>query len=196
MRKIIFNKKILSYFILFLIGIIFGIIFIFIINKMDKLVVESEIKEYLQLILNNDLNIKEGFINSLIHNSLYISIIWISGFVFIFIPVVYFLIFYKGFMLGFLISIFLSIYKIKGILYFVIFTFPQEIINVFLILIMSFYSLNFSFSIIKSIVKNESVNLKRKFLNYFIIYFIIICISCISSILEIFLNYNLMRIVF
>lgn len=194
MKKIFNKKRTLFYILLFSLGLIFGLIFIFLISDLDKFVIKEGLNEYITNITSNKYSYKEGLILSLKSNILYLTIIWLCGIVFIFIPIVIFIIFYKGFITGFMISSFILTYKAKGLLYSILFIFPYEIINILTIIIFSIYSVIFARKIIKVIYNNEEINLRKISKNYFIIYLISIFISLISSLIEIYFNSFLIRI--
>lgn len=193
--KKLYKNKTFYYLLLFLIGIIFGLIFIFFISNLDKYLIKSGLTEYIASITSKTFSYKEGLLLSIKSNLIYVTLIWLCGMIFIFVPVILFIIFYKGFILGFMISSFLITYKIKGIFYSILFIFPHEIINIFIILLFSIYAIKFSKSLIKIIYKNENVNLRSMLKKYCILYIFFIGVSIISSILEIFLNYFLIRII-
>lgn len=194
MKKIFNKKRTLFYILLFGLGIIFGLAFVFLISDLDKYVIKEGLNEYIASITSNTFSYKEGLILSLKTNILYLTIIWLCGIVFLFIPIVIFIIFYKGFIIGFMISSFILTFKAKGLIYSILFLFPHEIINVFIIIIFSIYSIRFAKKIIKVIYNNEDINLRRISKNYFIIYMIFIFISLISSLIEIYINSFLIRL--
>ncbi len=194
MKKIFNKKRTLFYILLFGLGVLFGLVFVFLISDLDKYVVKEGLNEYIASITSNTFSYKEGLLLSLKTNILYVTIIWLCGIVFIFIPVVIFIIFYKGFIIGFMISSFILTFKAKGLLYSILFIFPHEIINVFIIIIFSIYAIRFAKKIIKVIYNNEDINLRRISKNYFIIYMIFIFISLISSLIEIYINSFLIRL--
>ena len=187
MKKIINKKFKLPIIVIFLVGVIFGILFLFFISEVDKLIIKTEIEEYLNL-LSQSQNTINSILLSFKSNILYLTIIWVSSITLIFTPLIFFVIFYKGFLTGFLISSFVMIYGIKGFMYSVIFTFPHEIINIIAYIMFSI--------IMKSIYNNDSINLRVFCKKVFILYIIFLIILFISSILEIFLNHFIIGIFF
>lgn len=111
---------------LLILGFISGIVFIYFITDMDKLIVKNEISDYIRIINKDDFNYLDSLFKSFLENIIFLFIIWSSGFIFILLPISYFLIFYKGFLLGFLLSILVYIYKLKGIILFLGFVIPYE----------------------------------------------------------------------
>lgn len=195
MKKIINKKFNLPVIVTFLIGIVFGIIFLFFISEVDKLIIKSEIEEYLSLVSNSS-NTLNSILNSFKNNLLYLTIIWVSSITIIFTPIVFFVIFYKGFLTGFLMSSFIMIFGIKGFIYSLIFTFPHEIINIIVFILFSIIMVSISYKIMKSIYKNDTINLRIFCKKVFILYIAFILVLLISSILEIYLNHFVLGIFF
>ena len=195
MKKIINKKFNLPVIVTFLIGIVFGIIFLFFISEVDKLIIKSEIEEYLSLVSNSS-NTLNSILNSFKNNLLYLTIIWVSSITIIFTPIVFFVIFYKGFLTGFLMSSFIMIFGIKGFIYSLIFTFPHEIINIVVFILFSIIMVSISYKIMKSIYKNDTINLRIFCKKVFILYIAFILVLLISSILEIYLNHFILCIFF
>ena len=195
MKKIINKRFNLPVIVTFLIGIVFGIIFLFFISEVDKLIIKSEIEEYLSLVSNSS-NTLNSILNSFKNNLLYLTIIWVSSITIIFTPIVFFVIFYKGFLTGFLMSSFIMIFGIKGFIYSLIFTFPHEIINIVVFILFSIIMVSISYKIMKSIYKNDTINLRIFCKKVFILYITFILVLLISSILEIYLNHFVLGIFF
>ena len=195
MKKIINKKFNLPVIVTFLIGIVFGIIFLFFISEVDKLIIKSEIEEYLSLVSNSS-NTLNSILNSFKNNLLYLTIIWVSSITIIFTPIVFFVIFYKGFLTGFLMSSFIMIFGIKGFIYSLIFTFPHEIINIIVFILFSIIMISISYKIMKSVYKNDTINLRIFCKKVFILYIAFILVLLISSILEIYLNHFILGIFF
>ena len=193
MKKIINKKFNLPVIATFLIGIVFGIIFLFFISEVDKLIIKSEIEEYMSLISNSS-NTLNSILNSFKNNVLYLTIIWVSSITIIFTPIVFFVIFYKGFLTGFLMSSFIMIFGIKGFIYSLIFTFPHEIINIIVFILFSIIMVSISYKIMKSVYKNDTINLRIFCKKVFILYIAFILVLLISSILEIYLNHFILGI--
>lgn len=194
MKKFKNRKILLSFIILFIIGLALGLIFITYLREFDKTLIQKEINEYMDLI-NGDLNYLKGFINSFKINFIYITIIWLTGLISITFLINYFIIFYKGFLIGFTISSFTIIYKVRGILLSIVFMFPQELINVFLLITLSVISIKFSKKIYLKLKKNDIIDFKKNYKEYIKIYFIFLLFGVISSLIEVFINSLLVRLV-
>ncbi len=188
-------KKYYNILIIFILGFIFGLIFILFIDDMDKLLISNEIKEYINIINNNSFSYANSFFDSFLENFILYFIIWCSGFIFILIPINYFFCFYKGFLLGFLISNMFLIYKIKGVIYSIIFIFPHEILSIIYLFILIFVITKFSKKFISILFNNDNYNLKKLIKNYFIIIIISIIVAIIISLSEVFINYFLVKLI-
>ena len=143
------DKSFISILLMFTLGIIFGIIFFFLISNSEKDIIQTGIKEYIGLINTNNIEYNK-LINSFLNNFILLNIIFISSFSIVLFPLIHFINFYKGFILGFSFITIINIYKLKGILYFIIFIFPHEYILIPFIIILSTlmlkntYKLNFN----------------------------------------------------
>lgn len=180
---------------LFVIGVIFGIFFLFFINDVDKLIVNNEIKEYFNIIKDKkNINYLNYFFNSYIENVLYYFIIWCSGFLFILIPVSYLIVFYKGFTIGFLFSNLVCIYKLKGIIYSIFFIFPHEILFIIFMFILVYLITKFAKKFLFILYNDDEYNIKKIIKKYFLLLIILLIVSIIISFSEIFINYFIMRL--
>jgi stage II sporulation protein M len=194
MKKFENKKTLLSVLIIFTVGLALGIMFIFIINSNDKIIITNQITKYINLI-NVSTSYFKGFLKSFKNNFIYVTFIWSIGLIpFIFI-INYFIIFYKGFLTGFFISSIIMIYKLKGIFLSLVFLFPHEYINMFLLITLSVIALKFSKKVYLKLKRNSSYDFNVIYKEYIKIYFIFIIFSLISSLLEVFFNSLLIRLV-
>ena len=189
------NKKI-NFFIttIMVLGIISGSIFLMMSSETDKVNVITQIETFFKNITNDSIDNGLALKNSLIINYLFVGCIWILGLSMIGIVINIFLTYIKGFLVGFsLASIFLT-YKSKGILACILYTIPVQIINIMVVIILSIYSVMFSLNLLEVInSKNNKTKLMIK--KYFIILILCIILSFISSLLEVYLFPNLLKLV-
>ena len=189
------NKKI-DFFIITImfLGIISGSIFLMMSNESDKVNVITQIETFFKNISINSIDNGLALKNSLIINYLFVVIIWILGLSMIGIVINIFLTYIKGFLVGFsLASIFLT-YKSGGILACILYTVPVQIINVIVVIILSIYSVMFSLNLLE-IINNKNNKTKLMLKKYFIILILCIILSFISSLLEVYLFPNLLKLV-
>lgn len=189
------NKKI-NFFIITIIflGVISGSIFLMMSSESDKVNVITQIETFFKNISTNSIDNGLALKNSLIINYLFVGIIWILGLSMIGIVINVFLTYIKGFLVGFsLASIFLA-YKSKGILACILYAIPVQIINIIVVILLSIYSIMFSLNLLE-IVNSKNNKTKLIIKKYFIILILCIILSFISSLLEVYLFPNLLKLV-
>lgn len=184
----LFTKK--NYFVFlisfFIVSIVIGIIFFVYINTKDKEILKSNITNYFTL--NDNYNYLSLLWESLKNNFFTIILFWLLGISVVGGIIVLFLYFSEGFSLGFTIASIIYTYKYKGIVGAFLYLFPNKIIYIILIFFLTFFSLKFSYELIKSITSKEELNLNVKLKSYSkkLLFFIFIAILC--SLLEIFIS--------
>ena len=189
------NRKILfSFIILFIFGLAVGLLFITYLKDLDKTLIEKEINEYIKLI-SGDIDYLKSFINSFKINFIYITLIWLVGLIPIIFLLNYFIIFYKGFLIGFTISSFIMIYKLKGLFLSLIFMFPHELINIFIFITISILSIKFSKKMYLKLKRNDMYDFKKDYKEYLKVYFIFLILGILNSLIEVFINSLLVRLV-
>ena len=190
--KIIKSRIFKVLILLFILGLLFGVIsFIF----MDKTSLENYTLNYVDLISKNNFDYNKRLINTLISNYKYLSILWIFGIIFFLFPLVPLIIIYRGISIGLMISSIIYSFKLKGFLYALIILFPAKIINELIYIIMSYYSISFSLKIYNAIKTNKSINITSFSKNYFYILLIFIVALTLTSIFEVYLSTNIIKLV-
>lgn len=188
------NKNMLIFLsIIGIIGIIIGTILNIALNPEDSKLVGNFLNDFIYNIQNNNLDYKGSFLNSLISNLGYITFIWLLGISVIGLPITIFIFFTKTFVLGFSISSIIANYKLKGCLLALSYIFPHMIINVFVYIILTMYSLSLSLKIFQTIVKKQTLDFKFIMNKYLKILLISIIIIAITSAIEVFITPNLMK---
>jgi stage II sporulation protein M len=182
--------------VIFIIGFISGCFFLTIISTEEKTIIADQITNFIANINNNTLNNITIFKNNLISNLLYIIILWILGLSIIGIIINIFLIYLKGFILGFTISSIVLTYKIKGILFNLIYVFPNELLKILMLITIGVYSLTLSISILREILKKNNNKLRTLFKRYTIILIISIFLCCLTSLFEAFVLPNILNLVY
>jgi len=197
LRDLILPNKKINFFIItiLILGIISGSIFLMISNETDKTSVITQIQTFFKNISENSIDNGLALKNSLIINYLFVGIIWILGLSMIGVIANIFLTYIKGFIIGFSIaSIFLT-YGYKGILATILYTFPTQIINIIVISILSIYSLMFAKNLLQIITSKKNTNNRLMLKKYTIILIIFIILSFISSLLEVYVFPNILKLV-
>lgn len=179
------KRKYLFLIIIMLIGLISGVVFTFFINSSDKLLVSEEIKSFFtNLNISNKLDI---LFNSIISNSFYYILVWLLGLSIFGCFLVIFLLFFKCFILGFGFTSILVNYGFKGILLGFFSYFPYYFLFIFLLLLISYYSINFSIRFFRVLFLKEKLNISMYFKKYNYILSFVLIGGVICSILETYL---------
>lgn len=195
MKKLIDKRIIKTLVIVFVLGFIGGILFLILTNKLDKLIIKNEIEEYFNLFKDNKIVGLDNLINSFKNNITYITIILVSNIVFVLCPLTYFVNFYKGFLLGFLMSSIILTFKFKGIFYSLLLLIPHQLIMNLLIIIYSSIMIKFAFKLFNAYKNKENINIRLFTEKILILFMGALFITLISSLLEIYLNSIIMRLV-
>ncbi len=190
-KEIILKKKtiILAVLMIFVLGLLFGSIYITILSNEDKKELLNNVNIYFDSIksisFQDKLNIfKECFIKNII----YVLFIWLLGISIIGFPIILIMIFYKSFLLGFSISSIFAKYKLLGLYKIIIYIFPSKIILIILSLILAVYSINISNRVVSCCLKKKTLNFNAYMGKYFLMLLISIIIIVIISLFEAFIT--------
>ncbi|MDD4036273.1 MAG: stage II sporulation protein M [Bacilli bacterium] len=178
---------------LILIGIIFGSLFMTILDNHDRLLVSNQVTAFFEGIRKDELTYVVALKNSLISNLLLVLIIWFLGISIIGIPIILFLLFMKGFILGFSIASIIYKFSFKGIFLAFLYIFPQQLITILFLMIVGYYSLNFSYNLFLAIIKRKTINYNKITSKYFRILLMCLILTIVSIIFEIFVAPTLIK---
>lgn len=188
------SKKLLTtLLVIIIISFIIGLLFISIISKSNQELIKKTLDNFFIGIKNSELNYQHALISSLTSNLLINFLIWILGISIIGIPVVILILISKSFILGFSISSIIYNYSFKGIPYTIIYIIPH-IINLFIILVLGYYSIKFSLMLFNLLFRkkdySKKIIVKRyiKLLIYSTIFFIT------SSVMEVYIVPNILKL--
>ena len=195
--NLILPNKIINIFIysLVIFGIISGSIFLIMSNETDKTSVIEQITNFFNNVNTNNFDNVQALNNSLIINYIFIITIFILGFSIIGIIINVFLVYLKGFLVGFSISSILLTYNYKGVIAAIIYTIPSQLLNIIIISILSIYSIMFSKHLITVIVSKKPVSTRNILKKYSIIFTFSIIVTLISSLLEVYLFPNILKLI-
>lgn len=152
------NKKYLVFMVsIVLIGLIVGIIYYYIQSSNVK---------------NNIINIISTYdsfkYNAIIKDLIIMSLLLISSFFIIGLPLSLFYIFYEGFSIGFLLSLFFASFKIKGVIYLLLFLLFNKIIIFILMFFFIQKIINIARYMIGYIIYKKEGLIKEKIIKNFI----------------------------
>ena len=173
---------------IFIIGVIFGSLFITIINDTDKNTVLNQITNFFNEMKSNKIDYLDIFKNSVISNLIYITFIWFLGISIIGIPIIIIMLFIKGFMIGFSIASIIANYKFLGILGSLSYIFPHIILSIIVILLISYHALKLSINLLKSVINKKNINFNEIINRYSMIMLISVIGMIIISLTEAFIN--------
>ena len=182
------KKLYLFLLIIFIIGVIFGSVFLTILDENDKASVLNQVASFFNQIKANEINYLETLRNSMTANLLYITFVFILGISIIGIPIVIIMLFLKGFMIGFSLVTIIVQYKFIGVLGAITYIFPHIIISTLVILIISYYALNLSFNIFKAVIKKKTINFNEIINRYSFTMLFGVILMIISSLIETFIS--------
>ena len=192
--KNLINKKIIKVLsILLVLGIISGIVFLFITSSLDKMIIKNEITAYIENI-NSKITLSTIW-NSFKYNIIYFIIITISGVLYLFSPLIIFINYYKGMQIGFLLASLVYTYKSKGIVLSLASIIPHTICFVIGMIIYSSIIMNISYKLMKATYKEESINLKIFLKKIMLLLLISIIFSLITTALELLVNTYIMKLI-
>ncbi len=188
-NNIIKQKKLYLFLIgLVIVGVIAGILFWFVINNEDKLLVTKNLNNFFECIKKgNAINYWGSLFNSLVTGLIYIVLIWLLGISIVGLPIILIIITIKSFIVGFSISSIIASYGLKGILGAFVYTFPHQIIFLLLLILLGFYASSFCFKLFKYLFLKQSINFKDAMRKYFKILLISLIIVLITSLYETFI---------
>lgn len=185
------NKLILKLMIISIISVLIGIFYIAILSNSNKVLIKENLETYFESL--NKLNYIKALIKCLTSNMITISSIWLLGISIIGVFLIIIILIIKSFALGFTISSLIYFYKLKGIIISTIYIIPL-IINLFVIIILSYYGIIFSKNLNRLLFLKKDVNFKNIMRKYIkILLFSTICIV-ISSLIEIYIVPNILKL--
>ena len=173
---------------IFIIGILFGVIFI---NYTEN---KEEIENYITTYIDETKLIENGdylteLKNDIKQNIGLVFLLWFSGTTIIGIPIVFGLILFRGFCLGYTISSCVYVLgKLKGLIFIIITIFLQNVIYIPSLIILGVSSIK----LYKSIIKDKrKENIKISILKHSITSLFILLTLILASIIKIEISYRM-----
>lgn len=182
--------------IIFLVGVVLGSLFINFITNDDKKILIEQVSTFFSNIkkLTSDIFGFESFLSILFNNLLVLSIIFVLGISMIGIPIVIFILFFKGFMLGTTISTIILKYSIKGIIGVILYIFPVCILSICVYLFMCFYAIYASKKFLRAFLKKDTLNFKQFLGKYLLSFIVSITLILLLSLLDAYLTPLLLKL--
>ena len=180
---------------IFILGLIFGSIYITILDKSEKTLIINSVGNYFNEIksvsFDNGINV---FKNSLISNLLYNISMWLLGLSAIGLPVIIIMVFFKSFVLSFSVSSIIAKYGFKGILGALLYIFPSPLITGIFSIILGTYSMIISVKLIRSAFTKQTINFKSFMGKYFFILLISILVSVLCALIDAFASPYILKL--
>ncbi len=198
MKKIInkfkHNKTLYILIIILLITFILGCLFIAFLSDENKQLILTNLNNFIDTIKNNKQNNLNTLYRSLSNNIIINTLVWIIGISIIGIPIIILILGIKSFVLGFTLVSFIYNFKLKGILWGIIYIIPH-IINILLLFVLSYYAIKFSIMIFNYYFRKKEYS--RSIIVKRYIKTLIICTIAysISSVIEAYLIPNILKII-
>ena len=183
------NNILLVISVIFILGLIFGSIYITILKNGEKTTILNEVGNY--FLSNNKLNFEDKidiFKNELLSNLLYTVSMWLLGLSVIGLPIIFIMIFFKSFTLGFSVSSIFAKYGFKGIIGVFTYIIPSPIILSIFYLFLSSYSIIISVKILKGAFTKQTINFKAFMGKYFFILLVSILLSILCALFDAFVT--------
>ena len=183
-------------FIIFILGLTIGSLFINFITKDDKTLLINQVEVFFSSIkkMSSDVFGTKYFISEIINNGIQLVLIFIFGISMIGIPFVILILFSKGFMLGTTLSTIILKYKVKGILGAILYVFPSLIINILIYIFISFFAVNSSIKFLIAILKKDNLNFKTFFGKYLLSFLLSLLLMIIVCLLDSFFTPLLLKL--
>ena len=186
MKKMKKRKLLSLMFLLNIIGIICGFLFISILSTENKDIIGLSVRGVFDTIFNNTYIYKDVLIKSLLSNLILCIFIWLLGISIVGVFILCCILFFKSFMISFTFVSILYTFKFNGLFLGFIYVIPY-ILNLFIDFILIYYALSFSKTLFNYFFRNRECN-RRMFIKRYVILLIISCLLLIfSSLIETFL---------
>ena len=143
LKKLKTKKVFIIIFIVTLLAFIIGILLVSIESKDNKELITTSLTTFFNNIKENKLNTQTLLYKSITNNLIINITVWLLGISIIGLPIVLIILGFKSLTIGFTISSILYTYKLNGLIKVIIYIIPN-IINLFVLFVLTYYSINFS----------------------------------------------------
>ena len=154
------QKLFIKLIILVIISLILGMLYITILSKSNKELINTTLNNFFTEIAKNKINYINSFINSISSYTLSGLLIWLLGISIVGIPLIIIFLIFKSFIVGFSFTSLIYFYKLKGVVAAFIYIIPL-ILNLFILIILSFFSIRYSKKLMRVIFYKQDYSLKR-----------------------------------
>lgn len=192
--KIKTNKKFTIFlFVLLLVGVITGALFVTILSSSDKTLIKDYLIQYINRLKTENPDYLGIFVNSFFNVGITAFSIWLLGISIVGIPIMLFLFFSKTFLLGFSLSSLLYVYHGKGLVFAFCYLFPHQLIHLLAYSILLMYALSVSIKMIEAVLKHKTIDFKAIMGKYSVILGVTLVLFLIGSLSETFLMPHMLK---
>ncbi|MEG2322266.1 MAG: stage II sporulation protein M [Bacilli bacterium] len=193
-NKVTIDKKLLVFLIVLgLIGVLVGSVFVTILNNSDKVLISDYLNNFLNNIESGQLDYLLALKNNLFNIILFVSIIWLLGISVIGLPIMIMMYFTFSFIMGFSIGSIILAFKLKGLLFALIYIFPSGVISLIILILLMIYAMSFSFKLIYTIFKKKTIDFKYMMNKYLIVLGIVLIVMIITSLYDTYIMPNIVK---
>ena len=193
LKHIVNNKKeYLSACMIFLIGIILGVLFLNYMQEAEQTEVKNYIQNFIQTLKEGNTTIdQEALLKSSIKSNVIMGIfLWFMGSTVIGMPIVYLYIAYRGFCISYAISAAIAVLGTgKGMLFSVSSILLQNIMIIPIFLALSVSGMNLYHSIMKD---KRKENIKVEIIRHTMVSIMLFILLAIASLVEVYISTNLL----
>ncbi len=182
-KKLKEKKLFIIIFIVTIISFIIGILLISVLSGNNKSLIVKSLNNFFISIKENKLNQSALLYKTLTNNIIIDLIIWILGISIIGIPIVISILSFKSLTFGFTISSLIYAYKFNGIIKSIIYIIPN-LINLFIIFVLSYYSISFSLMLFNYLFRKKEYNKKIIVNRYLKLLLISLLLLILTAVLE------------
>lgn len=189
------NKALIIVTIIFIVGLIFGSLYITILSNDEKTIIIKKVNKF--FINNSKLQLDdklEIFRNSLISNLVYFISMWFLGLSVIGIPIILLMVFFKSFVTGFSVGSIFACFKAKGILGILLYIFPNTILTCAFSIFLGAYSLVVTTILINNAFHKKTLNFRSFMGKYFFLLLISILLSIFCAFMDAFVSPSILNL--
>lgn len=186
LKKLKTKKVFIIIFIVTLLAFIIGILLVSIESKDNKELITTSLTTFFNNIKENKLNTQTLLYKSITNNLIINIIVWLLGISIIGLPIVLIILGFKSLTIGFTISSILYTYKLNGLIKVIIYIIPN-IINLFVLFVLAYYSTNFSLMLFNYLFRKKEYNKKLIVNRYLKLLILSLLISILTSVIETFI---------
>lgn len=189
------TRKLLSIMTLIaIISTILGILIISILSQENKDLITTTVANFFNAIKKNQINYNDILFKSMSNNLILDIIVWLLGISIIGIPIILVILSFKSLIFSFTFTSILYTYRFKGIIYAIIYIIPHAL-NLFIIFVLAYYSLSFSYTLFNYLFRKKECNRKILVKRYLKLLVLSIVLLIITALLETYLIPFLLRVI-